>query len=141
MNLSTVVKKCQRFLTIYPHPFSSLSKMKNMIHFHESEVREKHQFSLLYYIFYFPGDLKFLIIQLMILVLVPSSLSIDANCNYRQNLQVGNTYYVYNTNYPNSYPRSQSCRWLAYAPTNYRIQLTCTVFQLPAVSLLCFVSA
>ncbi|XP_017877743.1 venom serine protease 34-like [Ceratina calcarata] len=46
-------------------------------------------------------------------------------CDYFQNLELNNTYYIYNTQYPNRYRGRQSCTWTM--KSDYRVNLTCTV--------------
>ena len=58
---------------------------------------------------------------------------IKGQCNYNQNLIPGTTYYIYNPNYPYSYRGSESCVWTV--TSDYRVNLTCTDFQLPWVRL------
>ncbi|XP_066600685.1 venom serine protease 34-like [Prorops nasuta] len=54
----------------------------------------------------------------------------NPQCDYYQELEPGQSYYVYNSGYPGSYTGQNYCRWVAQS--SYRNKLTCTVFQLPA---------
>lgn len=63
-----------------------------------------------------------------------SAAAIDPNCDYYQEMEIGSPYYVYNKEYPNYYSPSTSCRWVARAPGNTRIVLSCEDIQIPAVS-------
>lgn len=54
---------------------------------------------------------------------------IEGQCNYNQNLIPGTTYYIYNPNYPYSYRGSESCVWTV--SSDYRVNLTCTDFEIP----------
>lgn len=56
---------------------------------------------------------------------------IEGQCNYNQNLIPGTTYYIYNPNYPYSYRGSESCVWTV--SSDYRVNLTCTDFEIPWV--------
>ncbi|KAL4716436.1 hypothetical protein ACJJTC_015864 [Scirpophaga incertulas] len=58
----------------------------------------------------------------------------DPQCDFFQNVQVGQTYYVYSPNYPNSYPSGVQCRWVATCPTGYNCRLDCPVISLPQTS-------
>uniref|UniRef100_A0A1B0CKV0 Trypsin-like serine protease n=1 Tax=Lutzomyia longipalpis TaxID=7200 RepID=A0A1B0CKV0_LUTLO len=61
--------------------------------------------------------------------LVPSALG--QGCNYAQ--QVGTSpVAIFSPNYPGNYVANTQCTWSATAPsTNYRLQLTCSVVQIP----------
>lgn len=60
--------------------------------------------------------------------------AIDPNCDYYQEMTLGQTYYLYNKEYPNNYPPNTSCRWVARSPANTRIILSCEDIQIPPVS-------
>lgn len=62
----------------------------------------------------------------------PAMFAVNPDCNYRQNMQTGVTYYVYNNEYPSNYPPGKTCRWIGIAPTNMKIQLTCNL-EMPQV--------
>ncbi|EFN82104.1 Ovochymase-2, partial [Harpegnathos saltator] len=49
----------------------------------------------------------------------------QSDCNYFQNMEPGESYYIYNPMYPNSYPRGSYCTWKANSP--YTIKLNCEV--------------
>ena len=78
--------------------------------------------------------------RLYILLLTTGALVIrDAaaaspGCNFFQNVAAGQTFPVFSPNYPSNYPRGVNCRWEAVAPSNSRLILTCSVFNLPRVS-------
>ncbi|XP_049880102.1 venom serine protease-like [Pectinophora gossypiella] len=55
----------------------------------------------------------------------------DSSCDYSQQVQIGQTYYVYSPNYPNYYPRSKQCRWVGYCPRGYNCRLDCSEIRLP----------
>ncbi|XP_038218571.1 venom serine protease-like [Zerene cesonia] len=49
----------------------------------------------------------------------------SANCDFDQEIAVGQTYYIYNPNYPNSYAPSTVCRWMLRCPPGYNCRLDC----------------
>lgn len=51
------------------------------------------------------------------------------DCIFTQDLTVGNTYYVYNSEYPYPYTGEQDCTWSI--KSDYRINLNCATFELP----------
>jgi hypothetical protein len=77
---------------------------------------------------------------LYLLVLMTGALVIEEaaaaspNCNYYQGVAAGQTFQVFSPNYPNKYPSGTDCRWEAVAPSNSKLILTCSVFNLPYVS-------
>ncbi|XP_076243634.1 venom serine protease 34-like [Calliopsis andreniformis] len=52
----------------------------------------------------------------------------NTGCNYYEEIVAGNTYYVYNREYPSSYRGAQWCTWVL--KSNYRVNVTCTL-QIP----------
>ncbi|XP_076765754.1 venom serine protease 34 isoform X2 [Xylocopa sonorina] len=52
-----------------------------------------------------------------------------APCNYQQYIVPGESYNIYNPNYPSAYRGSQLCKWIV--ESEYRINLTCSAFHLP----------
>lgn len=57
--------------------------------------------------------------------------SVGASCDYYQFIELGQTYYVYNTGYPNSYRGENHCTWTTESP--YTLRVNCTV-DMPSVS-------
>ena len=57
-------------------------------------------------------------------------------CNYYQDVAAGQTFQVFSPNYPSNYPGGVDCRWEAVAPSNSRLTLTCSTFNLPRVSVM-----
>ena len=78
--------------------------------------------------------------QLYLLLLTTGALVIgDAGaaspgCTYYQDVVPGQTYTVSSPSYPNNYPAGVDCRWDAVAPSNSKVVLTCSIFNLPKVS-------
>jgi len=52
----------------------------------------------------------------------------DADCDYWQKIQLGNTYSITNPNYPNKYYGSKFCRWHAVSDT--RVRIICNEFDI-----------
>lgn len=65
---------------------------------------------------------------------MPISAAINPNCDYYQNVELGQRYYIYNEEYPNLYPPRTSCRWVAHSPGNTKMILSCEDIDIPAVS-------
>ncbi|XP_018566053.1 venom serine protease-like [Anoplophora glabripennis] len=65
---------------------------------------------------------------------MPVSMAIDPNCDYYQNMILGQTYYIYNSEYPTSYPTSTSCRWKANSEIGTKIVITCEDIAIPSSS-------
>nr|AXY94763.1 trypsin-like proteinase T2a precursor [Galleria mellonella] len=55
----------------------------------------------------------------------------DANCDFRQDVEVGQTYYVYNPGYSSNYEPGVQCRWIGRCPDGYRCKLYCSEVSLP----------
>lgn len=53
------------------------------------------------------------------------------NCDFYQDMAIGQEYYIYNKEYPNLYGANTACRWQARAPANSRIYLSCNPVQIP----------
>ncbi|XP_037044742.1 venom serine protease 34-like [Bradysia coprophila] len=66
---------------------------------------------------------------LYILTLLTQFAVCKADCNYYQTLEAGQTYYVYNPEYPNNYTGENTCVWQAVSQDP--IKLNCTV-DIPA---------
>ncbi|XP_063369669.1 venom serine protease 34-like [Cydia amplana] len=58
----------------------------------------------------------------------------DTNCDYTQNVQQGQMYYIYSPGYPNNYTGGRQCRWIGIVPSGYRLRLVCPEILLPASS-------
>jgi len=71
-----------------------------------------------------------LILAAIVVTLAKTAWAIDAGCDFYQTITAGTTYYVFNSEYPNNYNGSRSCRWYARSATNVR--LNCQIFSLPA---------
>ncbi|KAM3956808.1 venom serine protease-like [Aphomia sociella] len=55
----------------------------------------------------------------------------DSDCDFTQDVSPGETYYVYNTNYPRNYTPGVQCRWVGHCPDGYRCKLDCSEILLP----------
>ncbi|XP_073962448.1 venom serine protease-like isoform X2 [Choristoneura fumiferana] len=73
-----------------------------------------------------------LLVITVLFILLQFVASQDANCDFTQNVQPGQTYYIYNAEYPNNYTGARQCRWIGIAPDGYRLLLECPVIELPA---------
>ena len=61
-----------------------------------------------------------------IIFLLPTLVLTD--CNYKQVIDTGKTYYVYPPNYPNNYNRPSECFWaLVTSSSDNKIKLNCRV--------------
>jgi len=58
----------------------------------------------------------------------------SAGCTYYQDVAAGQSFQVFSPNYPLNYPNGTDCRWEAVAPSNSKLILTCSVFNVPKVS-------
>lgn len=58
------------------------------------------------------------------------------NCDYMQNMIIGQTYDIFSPGYGTNqfYPSGTNCRWRAVAPVNSFIRLNCFDMRLPQVS-------
>ncbi|RZB40648.1 Trypsin and/or CUB domain containing protein [Asbolus verrucosus] len=63
---------------------------------------------------------------------MPISLAIDSNCDFYQELVMGEEYYIYNQEYPNYYTPSTACRWVGKSPEDTNIVLSCENIDLPS---------
>src|SRR5699024_761328 len=69
-----------------------------------------------------------------LLVLTPVlAANIDPNCDYYQELELGQEYYIYNKEYPDGYPYGTACRWTGKSPPGTVIVLICNDVTLPNV--------
>lgn len=66
-------------------------------------------------------------------IFMPMSIAVDPKCDYYQDVDVGQQYYIYNQQYPNRYPSGISCRWVAQSEPNTRMILTCEDIDIPKV--------
>ncbi|XP_003700816.2 venom serine protease 34-like isoform X1 [Megachile rotundata] len=64
-----------------------------------------------------------------LLLIFKETQTADVGCTFAQNLIVGNTYYVYNNEYPYQYEGQHNCAWTL--KSDYRVNLHCTTFELP----------
>lgn len=82
------------------------------------------------------GRLKFLAMALASIInfFMPVSMAIDPNCDYYQNMILGQTYYIYNPQYPSNYPASTSCRWRGISEASTKIVITCEDIAIPSSS-------
>ncbi|XP_048000959.1 venom serine protease-like [Leguminivora glycinivorella] len=71
---------------------------------------------------------------LLLVLLMHFTAGQDANCDFTQNVQAGQTYYIYSPGYPNYYTGARQCRWIGICPSGYRCRLDCPEISLPASS-------
>ncbi|XP_046973546.1 venom serine protease 34-like [Vanessa cardui] len=55
----------------------------------------------------------------------------NPDCDLSTNVTVGDTYFVYNPNYPQRYDPGVRCRWQAEGPTGYNLRLDCNDVDIP----------
>lgn len=88
--------------------------------------------------------ISFRVLKLTLIMALPSIFgflmpvtmaAINPNCDFYQQLVLGQEYYIYNDEYPGLYPPSTSCRWTGESPPGTSIVLSCEDIQLPTVSL------
>lgn len=67
---------------------------------------------------------------------ISSALAQYTNCDYLQNIVIGQTYDIFSPGYGTNqlYTSGTNCRWRAVAPTNSQIRLNCFDMRLPQVS-------
>lgn len=65
-------------------------------------------------------------------LLTPMTTAVDSNCDYYQSLVMGQTYYIYNHDYPNSYNGPLNCLWVAETDKSSKIIISCDI-DLPSV--------
>lgn len=65
-----------------------------------------------------------------------SALAQYTNCDFMQNMIVGQTYDIFSPGYGTNqiYTTGTNCRWRAVAPANTQIRLNCFDMRLPQVS-------
>ncbi|KAM3956826.1 venom serine protease [Aphomia sociella] len=68
---------------------------------------------------------------LIFMILIYGTAAQDPNCDFTQNVQPGQTYYVYSPQYPSNYTPGVQCRWIGVCPTGYRCKLYCPEVALP----------
>lgn len=92
---------------------------------------------LIYISIYIPGRFEFVAMALASIInfFMPVSMAIDPNCDYYQNMILGQTYYIYNPQYPSNYPASTSCRWRGISEASTKIVITCEDIAIPSVSI------
>ncbi|XP_044265432.1 ovochymase-1-like [Tribolium madens] len=76
----------------------------------------------------------FLLLTTILFIAESMASSIDPNCDYYQDMQIGQEYFIYNKEYPNNYGPSTACRWLARSPENTVIVLSCNEMNVPPSS-------
>nr|CAI5866305.1 unnamed protein product [Callosobruchus analis] len=64
---------------------------------------------------------------------MPMSLAIDRDCDFEQNLVMGQEYYIHNKEYPQGVAPGVSCRWTARSQPGTKIVLTCEDVDLPSL--------
>ncbi|XP_077283216.1 transmembrane protease serine 9-like [Arctopsyche grandis] len=57
----------------------------------------------------------------------------DANCDFFQDVEMGQTYYIYSKNYPKNYTTCMTCRWQAVCPVGTVCRLNCPEVDIPVV--------
>lgn len=62
---------------------------------------------------------------------------INPNCDFYQDVALGQEYFIYNQEYPYYYRSSASCRWSARSLPGTVIVLSCTDINIPSVSCKC----
>lgn len=67
---------------------------------------------------------------------MPVSVAIDANCDFYQEMVLGQNYYIYNLEYPDYSTPPVSCRWVGRSPVGTVILLTCEDIDIPTVRIL-----
>ncbi|KAL0812067.1 hypothetical protein ABMA28_009457 [Loxostege sticticalis] len=72
-----------------------------------------------------------ILLTLALVCTIGGVLAQDANCDFVQNVQVNQNYYVYSPGYSNNYTPGVQCRWIANCPTGYNCALDCTDVALP----------
>ncbi|GLV36463.1 uncharacterized protein CBL_08040 [Carabus blaptoides fortunei] len=68
-----------------------------------------------------------MILSQLLAFLFPVTFAVDPDCNYSQMMTPLVNYYVYNSEYPGFYRPSQNCRWVAVAPANHKIDISCQI--------------
>lgn len=66
-------------------------------------------------------------------IFMPMSAAVDSSCDYYQDVDLGQQYYIFNPQYPKYYPPRTSCRWVAKSEPNTKIVLTCDDIDIPKV--------
>jgi len=67
-------------------------------------------------------------------LVIEEAAAASQGCNFYQDVAAGQNFQVFSPNYPSNYPGGVDCRWEAVAPSNSKLLLTCTAFNLPKVS-------
>ncbi|XP_059473349.1 venom serine protease-like [Neocloeon triangulifer] len=55
---------------------------------------------------------------------------ITPGCDFYQNVEPGDKFYIYSPNYPDTFGPHLTCRWYAVAPVGWRLELECREIQL-----------
>lgn len=69
-------------------------------------------------------------------LIMPMSVAVDANCDYYQDMTLGQRYYIYNPGYPNKYKGGTSCRFVGVSPHDTEIVLSCEIVDIPVVRMI-----
>ncbi|KAK4884987.1 hypothetical protein RN001_001258 [Aquatica leii] len=67
----------------------------------------------------------------ILIVTIPTIAAVDSNCDYYQDVAMGQKYYIYNREYPKFYGPATSCRWIGETSPNAVIVVTCEDINLP----------
>lgn len=71
----------------------------------------------------------------LVFLLITGTNALYENCDFYQELQPDQPYYIYSPDYPNPYPSGTSCRWYAVSPPGTQVFLSCENIDLPQVNL------
>lgn len=71
-------------------------------------------------------------------IFMPMSAAVNSYCDYYQEIELGQRYYIYNPEYPEWYEAGASCRWVAHSQPNTKIVLSCEDIDIPKVILFSF---
>ncbi|KAL3287985.1 hypothetical protein HHI36_002439 [Cryptolaemus montrouzieri] len=58
-------------------------------------------------------------------------MTVNAQCQYFQQIKLGENYYIYNNEYPGNYRRGTNCRWSARSEPGTQIVLSCEEINIP----------
>ncbi|KAF2903823.1 hypothetical protein ILUMI_02349 [Ignelater luminosus] len=64
-------------------------------------------------------------------LIMPMSVAVDANCDYYQDMTLGQPYYIYSPGYPNKYKAGASCRFVGVSPYDTEIVVSCETVDIP----------
>lgn len=77
-----------------------------------------------------------MVISTILGIFMPMSIAVYSNCDYYQEVEIGQRYYIYNKEYPDWYPAGTACRWVAHSKANTKIVLSCEDIDIPKVRIL-----